>query len=104
MLYDIEVRPGPNTGFFQYYVETVEAATSHDAESRVQRANPGCIVRCCRSYNDDGEESSSDGGFDGAGILMLAVIVFAIAAWKYILIFGGIALVIWLLIRFANDN
>lgn len=40
MLYDIEVRPGRNTEFFQYYTETVEAQTSHDAVARVQRSNP----------------------------------------------------------------
>ena len=58
MLYDIEVRPGRDTGFFQYYTETVEAQTSHDAVARVQRSNPGCDVRCTRSYTEDGGGSS----------------------------------------------
>lgn len=80
MLYDIEVRPGPNTGFFQYYTETVEANTSHDAIARVQRANPGCQVRCCRSYNkpnrNGGSSSSSDGNV--GGYLILGAILFGI--------------------------
>ena len=80
MLYDIEVRPGSNTGFFQPYKETVEANTSHDAVARVQRANPGCQVRCCRSYNkssgNGGFSSSSDG--DVGGYLVLGAILFGI--------------------------
>jgi len=51
MLYDIQVRPTSKTEYFQYYTETVEAATSHDAIRRVQRANPGCSVSCVKSYN-----------------------------------------------------
>ena len=63
MLFDIEVRPGPNTGHFQYYTETVEAATSQNAVSRVQRANPGCKVQCTNSYNAP-RKSGGGGGTD----------------------------------------
>ena len=59
MLYDIEVRPGPNSEFFQYYTETVEASTAHEAVSRVQRRNPGCNVHCTNSYNSSRQGSSS---------------------------------------------
>ena len=70
MLYDIEVRPGPGSDFFQYYTETVEAATSHDAEARVQRANPGCTVRCCRSYNAPSSGGGLDVGSTGALVIL----------------------------------
>ena len=106
MMYEVEVRPGPGTEFFQYYTETVEAPTSHDAVSRVQRANPGCIVRTTRSwseYEDDDHSSSGGGEIGGAGLLALAAVIFLIAAWKYILIIGGIALLIWLVIKYSQE-
>jgi hypothetical protein len=107
-MYEVEVRPGPGSGFFQYYTETVEAPTSHDAESRVQRANPGCIVRTTKSwteYDDDGDSGShSSPSIDGAGLLVIAALFFIVAAWKYILLFGGIAFVIWFIIKIANES
>lgn len=84
MLYDIEVRPGPDTGFFQYYTETVEANTSHDAIKKVQRANRGCQVRCCASYNAPNDTGSSTGIGDMGQYLGLGVVL----------------LVIWLLVEF----
>lgn len=99
MLYDIEVRPGPDTGFFQYYTETVEANTSHDAIARVQRANPGCQVRCCKSYNapndSSGGGSFSDGDGEGtmAAIAILGTIALVMWAWsvlKWVLLLAAI--------------
>lgn len=84
MLYDIEVRPGPNTGFFNYYTETVEANTSHDAVARVQRANPGCIVRCCRSYNSPNKSSSSSGSGVGDVGGTVGLIGLVAAAWAFV--------------------
>lgn len=82
MLYDIQVRPGPNGPFFNYYTETVEALTSHDAVERVQRANPGCQVICSRSYNKPNNKSSgdSDVSIESAGTLL----GLAIAAWAFV--------------------
>ena len=81
----------------------VQANTWNGAKSQLERVYGAEQIINLHEVSDDGDYSSG-GGFNGAGMLVLAVIVFAIAAWKYILIFGGIALVIWLLIRFANDN
>jgi hypothetical protein len=107
MLYDIEVRPGPNTGFFQYYTETVEANTSHDAIARVQRANPGCQVRCCRSYNKPNESNgfSSSSGEDTSGYLILGAILFCI--WflvEYWWIVVPVLVIIGLLVWYGNEN
>ena len=109
MLYDIEVRPGPNTGFFNYYTETVEANTSHDAVARVQRANPGCQVRCCRSYNKpsgNGGFSSSFDGDVGGGYLILGAILFGIWVvveyWWIVVPLAVILLLGWLYNHFSN--
>jgi len=78
MLFDIEVRPGPDSDFFQYYTETVEAATSQDAVSRVQRRNPGCRVHCTNSYNaprSGGGLFSGGGSSDTSGYLALGMVV-----------------------------
>lgn len=83
MIYEVEVRPGPNSGFFNYYTETVEASTSHDAVARVQRANPGCIVRCTKSYN---KQRSSGGGSESSGIEgggAIALIGLGVLAWLF---------------------
>lgn len=61
MHYEIEVRPGPGTGHFQYYTETVEALTSHDALAMVQRRNPGCQVTVCRSWQGTQRTNSRSG-------------------------------------------
>jgi hypothetical protein len=50
IFYEIEVRPGPETAYFQIYAETIEAPTSQDALARVQRRNPGCLLTLCRSW------------------------------------------------------
>jgi len=106
MLYDIEVRPGSGSGFFQYYTETVEAATSHDAVARVQRANPGCQVRCCRSYNKSNDSSSSDIG-DVGGYLALGAILFGIwivvEYWWIVVPLAAIILLGWLYLKFFDN-
>jgi|TARA_B100001094_G_scaffold327296_1_gene385187 hypothetical protein len=101
MLFDIEVRPGNNTEFFQYYSETVEALTSHDAVARVQRANPGCQVRCTNSYNADNSGSSISSMGEIGSYLILGAIIFAlwliVEYWWIALPAGLIALGAWIL-------
>ena len=80
MLYTVEVRPTAESGHFQYYTEEVEAPTSHDAESRVQRANPNCNVRVCKSRNSD-DSSSSSGTDSGDSAALIGVICAVALAW-----------------------
>ena len=47
--------------------------------------------------------SSSDGG-DGAGFLVLGALFLLFYFWKFILLVGGIALIIWLLIKYLNRD
>tara|TARA_B000000437_G_scaffold187338_1_gene144566 strand:+ start:278 stop:658 length:381 start_codon:yes stop_codon:yes gene_type:complete len=82
MLFDIEVRPGPDSDFFQYYTETVEANTHSDAVARVERRNPGCTCRCTNSYNASKSSSSSTDSGDMLGYLGLFAILFVI--WLFI--------------------
>ena len=82
MLFDIEVRPGPDSDFFQYYTETVEANTHSDAVARVERRNPGCSCRCTNSYNAPKSGSSSTDSGDMLGYLGLFAILFVL--WLFI--------------------
>ena len=79
MIYEIEVRPGADSEYFQYYTETVEARTSNDALKRVQRRNPGCNCRVTDYYSEsdsDGGNSSSSGGFGGFfGVILCAAAI-----------------------------
>ena len=81
MMYDIRViHNNQNDPYFQQYVETVEAATAHDAISRVQRKNPGHLVQCEGSYesprNRGGGSDSSAG--DAMGWLIIMGFVFGL--------------------------
>ena len=92
--YDIEVRPGPNSEFFQYYTETVTANTANDAEQRVQRMNPGCQVRCTRSYTDNeynqrGNSSYSGNGYSSVSLGFFPTVILGGGAIFLLSIFGG---------------
>lgn len=52
----------------------------------------------------DNSDSGGDSSVDGAGILVLLVIGFIIYFWKYVLIIGGIGLVVWFLIKYLNEQ
>jgi len=61
-----------------------------------------------KTYKDDVDDysstsSSSDDG-DGAGFLVLGALFLIYMFWKFILLVGGIALVIWLLIKYLNRD
>ena len=67
-----------------------------------------------KTYKDDVDDddysssssyssTSSDGG-DGAGFLVLGALFLLFYFWKFILLIGSIALVIWLLIKYLNRD
>ena len=62
-----------------------------------------------KDYSDDDNSSSSssytssDGG-DAIGILFLFPLLLLFAFWQYILLIGGIALVIWLIIKYSKRD
>ena len=108
MLYDIEVRPGPNSEFFQYYTETVEASTAHDAVSRVQRRNPGCNVHCTNSYNSSRQGSSSlDFGDIGGSVLLIGLLLLLwviIEYWSIILPVGIVLGILFIIGWVVKDD
>ena len=108
MLYDIEVRPGPNSEFFQYYTETVEGSTAHDAVSRVQRRNPGCNVHCTNSYNSSRQGSSSlDFGDIGGSALLIGLLLLLwviIEYWSIILPVGIVLGILFIIGWFVKDD
>ena len=108
MLYDIEVRPGPNSEFFQYYTETVEASTAHDAVSRVQRRNPGCNVHCINSYNSSRQGSSSlDFGDIGGSALLIGLLLLLwviIEYWSIILPVGIVLGILFIIGWVVKDD
>ena len=55
------------------------------------------------SSSSSSSSTSSDGG-DGAGFLVLGALFLLFYFWKFILLIGSIALVIWLLIRYLNRD
>ena len=93
MIYDIRVTHTGNGPYFQTYVETVDAATAHDAISRVQRKNPDCLVQCEGSYNKS-RESSAIGSVGSAmgWITLLGVIFILWVLVEYWMIVAPIAL------------
>ena len=63
--YRIEVRPPVGEG--QIYETEVNALVSQDAIAQVQRANPGCSVRCCGFANKSGGVGTNNSGENSAG-------------------------------------
>ena len=55
------------------------------------------------SSSSSSSSTSSDGG-DGAGFLVLGALFLLFYFWKFILLIGSIALVIWLLIKYLNRD
>ena len=79
MMYDIRViHNNQNDPYFQQYVETVEAATAHDAISRVQRKNPGHLVQCDGYYDEPRGSFGGDDASNPLGWIILMAFVFAI--------------------------
>lgn len=93
------------------YLQTVyvEAYTRQDAVAAAEHSTGGCCIMAnvenVGTDSDHYEDHSSSGGgdIDGAGLLGLFLIVFMIAAWKYLLIFGAIGLVTWLIIKYSQE-
>ena len=85
---------------------SVEAYTHSDAVAFAESMTGGkCITAVIdNSYSsDDSSSAQSSSEISGAGVLGLLLIVFVIAAWKYILLFGGIALLIWFAIKYSQE-
>jgi hypothetical protein len=66
------------------------------------------VVSNPKTYKDDVDDysstsSSSDGG-DGAGFLVLVALFLIYMFWQYILLIGGISLVIWLFIKYSTRD
>ena len=104
MMYDIRViHNNQNDPYFQQYVETVEAATAHDAISRVQRKNPGHLVQCERSYN---EPRGVGGVVSATGWIILLALIAAlwvvIEYWYIVIPCAAIVVVIMLMAKFTD--
>lgn len=75
----------------------VEAYTYSDAISIAESSTGGKCTNATaqyRSYTNSDTESSNE-SISGGGILFVLLIAFVIAAWKYVLLIGGIALLMW---------
>jgi hypothetical protein len=87
----------------------VEAYTHSDAVAFAESMTGGkCIMAVVdNSYNSSDNNSPSSSGdmteINPVGLLVIAAIVFLVAAWKYILIIGGIALLIWFIIKYSQE-
>ena len=84
----------------------VEAYTYSDAVSYAESSTGGKCINATpqwKSSVDEDDDNDQPASIDGAGILVLAVIGFVIFFWKYILIIGGIALLLWVIYHFMSE-
>jgi hypothetical protein len=91
-------------------VRVDDCITRKDAEAQAlgMTGAQRVVVSNPKTYKDDVDDysstsSSSDGG-DGAGFLVLGALFLIYMFWKFILLIGGIALVIWLLIKYFTRD
>ena len=91
-------------------VRVDDCITRQDAEAQAlgMTGAQRVVVSNPKTYKDDVDDysstsSSSDGG-DGAGFLVIGALFLIYMFWKFILLIGGIALFIWLLIKYLNRD
>lgn len=96
-------------------VRVDDCITRQDAEAQAlgMTGAQRVVVSNPKTYKDDdvddysssssSSSTSSDGG-DGAGFLVLGALFLLFYFWKFILLIGSIALVIWLLIKYLNRD
>lgn len=91
--WDCTVRMPSN--FIQHI--TVEAYNYNDAKSIAESSTGGKLLNAtpCYTSSSDNDNESTGSSIDGGGILVLLVIGFVIFAWKYMLVFGSLALLLW---------
>lgn len=91
------------------YLQTVrvEAYTHSDAVAFAESMTGGkCITAVIdNSYSSDDDDISSSGSgeINSGGLLFLAALVFIVLAWKYLLLFGALALIIWVVLKSLKE-
>jgi hypothetical protein len=95
-------------------VRVNDCYTRTDAEASALGMTGGkrVLASTPKTYKDDVDDdysssssssTSSDGG-DASGFLVLGALFLVYMFWQYILLIGGIALVVWLLIKHLNQD
>jgi hypothetical protein len=93
-------------------VRVADCITRQDAEAQAlgMTGAQRVVVSNPKTYKDDADDDeysstshSPDGG-DAAGILVIGALFLIYMFWKFILLVGGIALVIWLIIKYLNRD
>jgi high-affinity Fe2+/Pb2+ permease len=82
---------GSESGYQQL---EVKANTWNGAKSQLERIYGAEQII---NLHEVSSASDSNGGAEPGGILLVLFLFFAIAAWKYILIIGAIAIAIWVI-------
>lgn len=84
----------------------VEAYNYSDAVSMAESSTGGKCLNASAQFSSSSSASNSNEGaeINGGLILFGLAVMLLIYAWKWILLIGGISLVIWFIIQFANDN
>jgi hypothetical protein len=91
-------------------VRVDDCITRQDAEAQAlgMTGAQRVVVSNPKTYKDDVDDysytSSSPDGGDGAGFLVIGALFLIYMFWKFILLIGGIALVVWLLIKYLNRD
>jgi hypothetical protein len=87
----------------------VEAYTRADAVAAAEHSTGGKCINANPHYDISSSSNSASGSSDSAevngGLILFGLaLMLLIYAWKWIILIGGISLVIWFIIQFANDN
>lgn len=84
----------------------VEAYNYSDAVLSAESSTGGKCINATPQFSSSSSASNSNEGaeINGGLILFGLAVMLLIYAWKWILLIGGISLVIWFIIQFANDN
>jgi len=82
----------------------VEAYNYSDAVLSAESSTGGKCLNATAQFGSSSASKSNEGAeISGGGLLLLLFLLFILTAWKYMLIIGAIALVIWIVISMIKE-
>jgi uncharacterized membrane protein len=82
----------------------VEAYNYSDAVLSAESSTGGKCLNATAQFGSSSASKSNEGAeISGSGLLLLLFLLFILTAWKYMLIIGAIALVIWIVISIIKE-
>jgi hypothetical protein len=102
--YQADVWLGSSSGRQRVYVNSNTWNGAREQIKTIYHVNDGDIWNLCESRDNSNGSGGDSSSISAGSILGLALIALVVSFWKYFLILGVIALVIWIIYLFRKEN